>query len=612
MKRLLVFLIIIGSLGLNAQTPNLAQSSEGLVVTKSEAGNNIAARFIVDPAALNALRNNHLDDIEIPHYQRSSFFKKAHYEVQNGIATWWGDTAAGNRIVMTIGEDHFYAHYTTPHGTYFYTPSPVTGAVDCYLLDPSYQIPKLQCSIPAPEADTTQTAPLAKSDDGTRIDVMIYYNTEFTARFGGGSLTRLQHYVSVTNEAFTNSEINTSINLVHTEEVNYASTNDIGTALDQLTNNQGVFAGTEALRTEVGADQVTLVRAYENLGQACGVAWILTGFGPTHAYAVVESKDPPGFFCTEYTYTHELGHNMGCAHDVDNAGVTGRDPYSFGYQEPGGAFHTIMAYSSGCTAPCPEVGYFSNPNISLGGIPTGTASADNARTINASRVDMAAYRTAVGCAEPAVTAHPQNSTDCVGGTANYSVTATGDGLTYQWQKDNVDLPGETNATLTLSGLVPSDAGDYRCVITGTCGSITSNAATQTLRAATVINSQPESRDLCLDDSVTLTVNASGNNLSYQWTLDGDDIPGATSASLPLNNVTTDDAGTYRCVVNGTCGNRVTDAAVITVSNSGCIYHISVPSGYESWWKGTGYFMCDDENPNILTYVRFFTNDEACP
>ena len=80
-------------------------------------------------------------------------------------------------------------------------------------------------------------------------------------------------------------------------------------------------------------------------------------------------------------------------------------------------------------------------------------------------------------AGPSITSSPpdQNVTD---GTANveFTVTAGGAGLSYQWQKDTVDITdnghysGCTTATLTLDSASDADQGNYRCVVAGTCGS----------------------------------------------------------------------------------------------------------------------------------------------
>jgi hypothetical protein len=59
-----------------------------------------------------------------------------------------------------------------------------------------------------------------------------------------------------------------------------------------------------------------------------------------------------------------------------------------------------MAYADGCPGGCPRISYFSNPDLTYQDKPVGIAegspnAADNARTINSTRVAMAAYRAAM-------------------------------------------------------------------------------------------------------------------------------------------------------------------------------------------------------------------------
>ena len=89
---------------------------------------------------------------------------------------------------------------------------------------------------------------------------------------------------------------------------------------------------------------------------------------------------------------------------------------------------------------------------------------------------------------PQVTAHPVDQTDVAPGSdVTFSVTATGTKpLSYQWQKDGVNLSdggrisGATTATLTITGVTESDEGGYRCVVTNSAGTATSNTATLTV------------------------------------------------------------------------------------------------------------------------------------
>lgn len=71
----------------------------------------------------------------------------------------------------------------------------------------------------------------------------------------------------------------------------------------------------------------------------------------------------------------------------------------------------------------------------------------------------------------------------------FRVRATGNGtLTYQWQTNSVNISnsshygGCTKATLTATNVTGADTVNYRCVVTGGCGSATSSNATVTCAA----------------------------------------------------------------------------------------------------------------------------------
>ena len=88
-----------------------------------------------------------------------------------------------------------------------------------------------------------------------------------------------------------------------------------------------------------------------------------------------------------------------------------------------------------------------------------------------------------GNVSPAITDQPDDVTVSEGQPASFSVSATGTPpLSYQWQKNNVNIPGATASTYTLSAVQSSDAGNYRVVVTNSAGSVTSQAATLTVTA----------------------------------------------------------------------------------------------------------------------------------
>lgn len=85
-------------------------------------------------------------------------------------------------------------------------------------------------------------------------------------------------------------------------------------------------------------------------------------------------------------------------------------------------------------------------------------------------------------AAPVITGQPQNANVLVGGSASFTVTATGTGLGYQWKKGGVAISGATSATLALSGLTLGDNNTtYSATVTNLGGSVDSSAATLKVR-----------------------------------------------------------------------------------------------------------------------------------
>ncbi len=83
---------------------------------------------------------------------------------------------------------------------------------------------------------------------------------------------------------------------------------------------------------------------------------------------------------------------------------------------------------------------------------------------------------------PSITTQPSNKTVTVGQTATFSVVAAGTApLTYQWQKNNLNISGATSASYTTPATVSGDNGaTFRVIVTNPVTNITSNPATLTV------------------------------------------------------------------------------------------------------------------------------------
>ena len=109
---------------------------------------------------------------------------------------------------------------------------------------------------------------------------------------------------------------------------------------------------------------------------------------------------------------------------------------------------------------------------------------------------------------PSITGQPSPQTVNEGQSATFSVTATGTGLTYQWQVNTGSsfayitnggvYSGANTTTLTITGVTAGMSGyQYRAIVSGTVAPVaTSNLATLTVNAAPsyTITASPTSKD----------------------------------------------------------------------------------------------------------------------
>ena len=153
---------------------------------------------------------------------------------------------------------------------------------------------------------------------------------------------------------------------------------------------------------------------------------------------------------------------------------------------------------------------------------------------------------------PQITAQPQPATVCEGQSVVLSVGAQGTALTYQWRRNGQNIPGATQATYQFMA-TPSDAGVYDVVVSNACGSVTSDTVRVVVRERPRITQQPPaSLTVCVGQSVTLRVTATGAGLRYQWRKNGTPIPGAMQSSYTIASVQLADSGIYDVVVSGDC------------------------------------------------------------
>lgn len=189
--------------------------------------------------------------------------------------------------------------------------------------------------------------------------------------------------------------------------------------------------------------------------------------------------------------------------------------------------------------------------------------------------------------DPQIDTQPEDAEICVGGSAAFTVTASGGTplLNYQWQyydgtwSDVVTgTPAEVtyqNATSTTLDIetnndVSPGSYQYRALVSAAgldCDEISTRTATLEIVPDPVINTQPVGDELCSGSTHTMTIVATGyasSPVEYQWQT-------RTSSSEPWDNVGTD-TNTYTTPeLTATAPNATVweYRVIITQTQSGC-------------------------------------------
>ena len=189
-----------------------------------------------------------------------------------------------------------------------------------------------------------------------------------------------------------------------------------------------------------------------------------------------------------------------------------------------------------------------------------------------------------------ITSQPANATANEGGTAAFSVSATGSSgtPTYQWKRSDdggnnyVDVTGANSSSYTTPTLTfaADNADRYVCEVSlvGASSSVTSTFALLSILRVITIGTQPQNQGVIEGNQATFTIVASitSDVITYQWQKSVDsganwsNINGANSASYttPATVYPTTPSEQFRCVLTNSNATTLTsNAATLTVNES---------------------------------------------
>jgi alpha-tubulin suppressor-like RCC1 family protein len=139
-------------------------------------------------------------------------------------------------------------------------------------------------------------------------------------------------------------------------------------------------------------------------------------------------------------------------------------------------------------------------------------------------------------------------------------------LSYQWQKDGIDIEHATNSSLWIPDSLPERSGDYTVSVSNSFGSVTSQPATIVILPFLGIFAQPQSQSVYVGESAAFSLHVKGSApFSYQWRKNSNNLDEATSPMLTLTNVQVGDAGFYDVIVANIAGSVTSRVARLVVN-----------------------------------------------
>ncbi|HVL66730.1 MAG TPA: M12 family metallo-peptidase [Vicinamibacterales bacterium] len=299
------------------------------------------------------------------------------YDRSPGGMTWVGRVEGVPRSTVTLSYGGGLLTGTVAMSNATYHIRPAAGGGANTPATPLHVVTQVDQAAFPPEAEPIQVRLTAEqlaaaadtpmSDTADQIDLLVVYTDLAAASAGGaqGILNLINLGVSETNTSYANSGVTHRIRLVHAAQVPYVESNNFSTNLNDLRFGVGGLSGVAALRDAYGADMVTML-VDPPQPSACGIATLMTQVSAAFAASAFSVTDT-SCVSPNFTFAHELGHNMGARHDwfVDNG--TTPFTYAHGYVNAaaGQRWRTIMAYPNMCTAlgfSCTRVLYWANPD----------------------------------------------------------------------------------------------------------------------------------------------------------------------------------------------------------------------------------------------------------
>ncbi|MBN2779137.1 MAG: immunoglobulin domain-containing protein [Bacteroidales bacterium] len=191
---------------------------------------------------------------------------------------------------------------------------------------------------------------------------------------------------------------------------------------------------------------------------------------------------------------------------------------------------------------------------------------------------------------PIVTEQPEDLEVCAEQEISIGINYSGtEPVTFEWFILETASSIGTDATYTSLSADPAYSGSYYCILTNSCGEISTDTIDVEILALPQITTHPVDETVCVGEYAEMEIEASGAEpLDFLWYKNGSAVSGQTSSLLEYPSAQVNQSGEYFCRVSNECGYDDSGTAILTIGTEPAIT-----------WNPIDQTICEHDTLNLI-------------
>jgi len=191
---------------------------------------------------------------------------------------------------------------------------------------------------------------------------------------------------------------------------------------------------------------------------------------------------------------------------------------------------------------------------------------------------------------PLVTEQPEDITICENEELEIIISASGtEPIEYEWYMlGETEILG-TGQDYNIANSLPEQSGEYYCILSNSCGVISTDTVDVLIKALPEITTHPEDTEVCIEDHVEMFITATGAEpLQYLWYRNSTAVSEQTNGILIYEHAQVNQSGTYFCRVMNDCGYEDSFTAELIIGSPAAIT-----------WNPIDQNLCEHDTLNLI-------------